>query len=357
MKLREIASIVGGTLAGGDETEILRIAKIEEAGSGDITFLANLKYKKHLSTTGASAVLIASDAHFEELDRRSDPIFCVRVADPYSAFLRLIGVFHPPVVPPEPGIHPTAVIGTGTTIAPGVYVGPHACVGNGCTVGAGTFLFPGTVLGDQVTVGERSVLYANVTVREQCRIGNRVIIHSGAVIGSDGFGFAPQPDGSYEKIPQRGIVVVEDDVEIGANSTIDRATLGETRIGRGVKLDNLIQIAHNVTIGEHTVIAAQTGISGSTAIGRNCAIAGQVGTVGHIKIADRTTIGAQSGIHKGITESGKTWFGYPARELHEQLRIEAAIRQLPELLRTIRELQKRIGELEDEARVRSSSTT
>jgi UDP-3-O-[3-hydroxymyristoyl] glucosamine N-acyltransferase len=355
MKLREIASLVGGTLAGGDETEILRVAKIEEAGTGDITFLANLKYKKHLATTGASAVLIAADAEFEELGRRSEPIHCVRVADPYSAFLRLIGVFHPPVQPPAPGIHPTAVIGEKTQIAPGVYVGPHVCIGNGCSIGTGTYVYAGTVLADQVVVGEHSILSANVTVREQCRIGDRVIIHSGAVIGSDGFGFAPQPDGRYEKIPQRGIVVVGDDVEIGANCTIDRATIGETRIGRGVKLDNLIQIAHNVSIGENTVIAAQTGISGSTSIGNNCAIAGQVGTVGHIHIADRTTIGAQSGIHKGITEPGKTWFGYPARELHEQLRIEAVIRQLPELLRTIRELQTRIGELGDEARARSSS--
>jgi UDP-3-O-[3-hydroxymyristoyl] glucosamine N-acyltransferase len=346
MKLSEIAAIVGGETAGGGDCEIRRLAKIEEAGAGDITFLANPKYRKHLATTAASAVLISPSDAAEIPPDRPSPLLAVCVADPYLAFVRLIDVFYPEAAHPVPGIHATAVLGKGSVTGTGVSIGAHAVIGERCSLGDGAVIGAGAVIGDDVTVGSRSTIGANVTVREQCRVGNNVMIHPGTVIGSDGFGFAPQPDGTYKKIPQRGIVVIEDDVEIGANCTIDRATLGETRIETGVKLDNLIQIAHNVVVGRHTVIAAQTGISGSTRIGEYCAIAGQVGFVGHVHIAEHTTIGAQSGIHKGISEPGKTWFGYPARPIQEQLRIEGAIRQLPELLRTIRDLQKRIEELE-----------
>ncbi|HEV8537632.1 MAG TPA: UDP-3-O-(3-hydroxymyristoyl)glucosamine N-acyltransferase, partial [Bacteroidota bacterium] len=215
-----------------------------------------------------------------------------------------------------------------------------------CSVADNVSIYPGSVIGEDVTIGEGSVLYANITIREQCRIGRRAIVHAGAVIGSDGFGFAPKPDGTYEKIPQRGIVVIEDDVEIGANCTIDRATIGETRIRRGVKLDNLIHIAHNVVVGENTVIAAQSGISGSTKIGKNCVLAGQVGIAGHVEIADHVTLGAQSGVSKSIKASGKTYFGYPAQELHQALRIEASLRKLPELASEVRELSRRCAELE-----------
>ncbi|MDI6765919.1 MAG: UDP-3-O-(3-hydroxymyristoyl)glucosamine N-acyltransferase [Bacteroidota bacterium] len=345
MRLSEIAKIVDGKLS-GEDVEILHVAKIEEAGVGDITFVANLKYKTYLKTTTASAVLVSNETEFDELSDRTTPISVLKVPDPYRSFLQLVNTFHPPVKPLPQGIHPTAIIASSAMIGDNTSIGVYVVIGERCKVGARTTIYHGCILSDDVEIGEESLLYANVSVREQCRIGSRVIIHSGSVIGSDGFGFAPKPDGSYEKIHQCGIVVVEDDVEIGANCTIDRAILGETIIKKGVKLDNLIHIAHNVVIGEHTVIAAQTGISGSSKIGKYCALGGQVGLTGHITIADRTKIGAQSGVPKSIKESGKTYFGYPAREIQETLRIEGALRQLPELLYEVRKLQKKIEEIE-----------
>ncbi|MBU2472094.1 MAG: UDP-3-O-(3-hydroxymyristoyl)glucosamine N-acyltransferase, partial [Bacteroidetes bacterium] len=225
-------------------------------------------------------------------------------------------------------------------------IGAYVVIGENCSIGANTTIWHGTVISDDVEIRCDTLIYPNVSIRELSKIGNRVIIHSGTVVGSDGFGFAPKPDGTYEKIPQRGKVVIEDDVEIGSNCSIDRATLGETRIKRGAKLDNLIQIAHNVVIGENTVIAAQTGISGSTKIGDNCILAGQVGIVGHIKIANRTTIAGQSGISKSITQEGKTYFGLIALEISEARRVMVAQRQLPELINEIQALKKRISELE-----------
>jgi UDP-3-O-[3-hydroxymyristoyl] glucosamine N-acyltransferase len=251
-------------------------------------------------------------------------------------------------------VHPAAIVAKSANIGKDVAIGPGVVVGEHCRIGDNATLYPGVVLYDDVKIGNNSVLHANVVVREQCNIGANVIVHSGTVIGSDGFGFAPKQDGSYEKIPQRGIVVVEDDVEIGANCAIDRATIGETRIRRGAKLDNLIQIAHNVVIGEHTVIAGQTGVSGSTKIGRNCVIAGQVGFAGHLQIADRSTFGAQSGVSRSLLEAGKTYFGYPAKEHRQAFRIEGALRQLPELLVEIRDLQKRVEELESQIKEHST---
>ncbi|HTK82365.1 MAG TPA: UDP-3-O-(3-hydroxymyristoyl)glucosamine N-acyltransferase [Bacteroidota bacterium] len=357
MTLGEIGKLLDGDLEGDGNVTIARVAKIEDAAAGDITFLANLKYRKHLATTKASAILVARGAEFEELSHKESdrPPFLLRVADPYMAFLVLVDRFNPPPAPLPPGIHPTAIVAPTAKLGSGTAIGAHVVVGDRCTVGARTSLYHGTVLQEGVQIGDDAVLYPNVTVREECKIGNRAVIHSGTVIGSDGFGFAPLPDGTYKKIPQRGTVSIEDDVEIGANCAIDRATIGETSIRRGVKLDNLIHIAHNVIIGENTVIAAQTGISGSTKIGSNCIIAGQVGIVGHIEIADRVTLGAQSGISKSLTESGKMYFGYPAKEYHQALRIEGALRQLPELLAQIRKLEERCAELEKGAKHSSQS--
>ncbi len=349
MKLGDIAALLGAEMesaSGG--IEIRRVAKIEEAAEGDITFLANPKYARHLSSTRASAVIISRSLTVppEEHGHRM-PAF-VRVDDPYVAFLRVLVAFNPPRDPLPPGVHATAVIHPSAAVGAGARIGAHVVIGEGVRIGENTMIGHGVVLGDGVEIGSATLLYANVTVREGCRIGSRVIIHSGTVIGSDGFGFAPKPDGTYEKIPQLGIVVVEDDVEIGANCAVDRATMGETRIRRGTKLDNLIQVAHNVVIGEHTVIAAQTGISGSTKIGSGCMIAGQVGFTGHIEIADKTKIGAQSGVHRSIPEPGGTYFGYPAAPAREAMRVAAAMTQLPELLTTVRELRARIEELERE---------
>jgi UDP-3-O-[3-hydroxymyristoyl] glucosamine N-acyltransferase len=346
MILAELAKFLGGDIVGNADTVIRGIAKIEEAEAGDITFLANLKYKKHVKTTRASALLIGKDVNPDELKERATPLGLIRVADPYRAFLKLIDVFHPAPEPLPRGIHKSAVIDPGASIGQDVSIGAYVVIEKGCKVGKGTAIYHGTVIHQGVEIGEHTVIYPNVTIRESCIIGSRVIIHSGTVIGSDGFGFARNDKGIQEKIPQRGIVEIQDDVEIGANCTVDRATIGRTLIEEGVKLDNLIHVAHNVTIGAHTVIAAQTGISGSTKVGKHCAFGGQVGLTGHITIADNTSIGAQSGVPKSITEEGKTYFGYPAHEIHETLRIEGALRQLPELLREFRKLLQRVEELE-----------
>ena len=353
MKLSKIAKLVDGEIVGDSNVEIERVAKIEDAGRGDITFIANVKYKKYLKSTKATAILVAINTRWEELLHRPDPIQLVLVKEPYSAFLCLAELFYPPPSALPVGVHPTAVVSKSATIGNEVAIGAHVVIGERCKIGERVTLNAGSVLCDDVEIEDLSFIYPNVTIREGCKVGKRVILHSGTVIGSDGFGFTPQSDGTYEKIPQRGIVVVEDDVEIGANCTIDRATIGETRIKQGVKLDNLIHVAHNVVIGEHTVIAAQTGISGSTKIGKNCIIAGQVGFIGHIEIADRTTFAAQSGVPKTITEPGKTYFGSPVKEHHHAFRIEGAIRQLPELLVEIRNLKQRIEKIERQQKVES----
>ena len=347
MNLRDIAVLVQGELVGNGETEIIDVMKIEEAVEGTITFLANPRYQKFLESTHASAVIIPNSVDVVAI-RREKPLAFVKVSDPYLSFLRLLVHFHPPVPPLAPGIHPTAIISHSAVVGKDIAIGAYVVIGERCRIGDGSVILHGTVIGDDVHVGAQSLFYANVSVREGCRIGDRVIIHSGAVVGSDGFGFAPRPDGTYEKIPQMGIVVIEDDVEIGANCTLDRATMGETRIKRGAKLDNLIQVAHNVIVGENTVMAAQSGISGSTKIGKNSMIGGQVGFTGHLDIAERTFVGAQSGVAKSIPEPGKSYLGSPAKEKMTAARIESALRSLPETLRLIAELEKRIAVLEEE---------
>lgn len=346
MNLRDIALLVDGEIVGNGDAEIADIMKIEEAVEGTVTFLANLRYQKYLETTRASAVIVHTTLDTADV-KRSTPLSYIKVADPYLAFLRLQVHFHPPPRPLAPGIHATAAVAPTATLGKDVAIGMFVVIGERCTIGDRTIVLHGTVLGDGVSVGEGSLIYPNVSIGEGCRIGNNVIIHSGTVIGSDGFGFAPKPDGSYEKIPQMGIVVIEDDVEIGANCTLDRATMGETRVKRGAKLDNLIQVAHNVVIGENTVMAAQSGISGSTKIGKNSMIGGQVGFTGHLDIADRTFVGAQSGVTKSVAEPGKSIFGSPAKDKMVAARIEGALRNLPETLRQIAELERRIASLEE----------
>ncbi len=346
MNLRDIAVLLEGELVGNGETEIVNVMKIEEAVEGTITFLANSRYQKFLDTTGASAVIIQKSVDIATI-KRPVPFSYIKVADPYFSFLRLLVHFHPPAPPLAPGIHSTAVIAPSAEIGKDAAIGAYVVIGERCRIGEGTIILHGTVIGDDVTIGSQTLLYANISIREGCHIGSRVIIHPGTVVGSDGFGFAPRPDGTYEKIPQMGIVVIEDNVEIGANCTLDRATMGETRVKRGTKLDNLIQVAHNVVIGENTVMAAQSGISGSTKIGKNVMVGGQVGFTGHLDIADRTFVGAQSGIAKSIPEAGKSFFGSPAKEKMVAARIEGSLRNLPEALKQIAELEKRIASLEE----------
>lgn len=336
--LAEIADEIAGKVFGESELKIHGVAQIEKAEEGQITFLANPKYKPALENTRASAVIIDQKAEIKP------SLPHILVIDAYYGFLQAFLLFNPQKSLLSPGIHSTAVVHGTANVGHDVAISANVYVGDKVTIGNGTQIFPNCVILDNTRIGTDCVLYPSVTVRENCTIGDRVIIHNGAIIGSDGFGFAPH-EGKYHKIPQVGKVIVEDDVEIGANSTIDRATMEETIIRKGVKLDNLVHIAHNCIIGENTVIAAQTGISGSTTIGKNVVIAGQVGTVGHISIGDRVQIGAQSGVSKSIPE-GEVYFGYPARPIMKTKRIEASLNNLPELLKKIKHLEKAVKKLE-----------
>ena len=335
--VREIAQWVGGKVDGDETLAINGIGKIDDAQPGNLSFIANPKYAKFISDTNASAVLVEPD--FPQSDKT-----LIRVENPYFAFLTLTKKFHQAEPEVEPGVHPTAVIGTDTQFGENCRIGACAVIGKKCRIGENTIIYPGVVISDNVQIGDNALIYANVSIREGCSIGHNVIIHMGAVIGSDGFGFAFE-NGQYHKLPQVGIVVIEDDVEIGANTTIDRATLGETIVRKGAKIDNLVQIAHNVQIGEHTAIAAQAGISGSTKVGKYVRMGGQVGIVGHIEIGDQAAIGAQSGIMKAV-EPGKTVFGSPGRDQRKTMRIEASLERLPDLLKQVKKLENRIQELE-----------
>lgn len=342
MKVSDIAALVGAKVEGNAELEISGIGKIEEAKSGEITFVANPKYEKYFDTTKASAVIVSEDFRSSRTD-----LTLLRAKDPYVAFVFALKAMMSPPEPLSAGISQHAYVSSKAVIGSGVGLGAFACIMDNAKIGDGVRISHGSVIGEDVEIGENSMIYPNVTIYRGCRLGKNVTIHSGTVIGSDGFGFAPKADGTYEKIPQLGIVSIQDDVEIGSNCSVDRATLGETRICRGVKIDNLVQVAHNVVIGEDTVIAAQSGISGSTRIGKHCMIAGQVGFTGHIEIADNTSIGAQSGVSKSIKEPGKMFFGYPARELREAKRIEAAVHMLPKLVEEITALQHKVEKLAD----------
>ena len=341
MHITEIARLVGGEIVGADDGEIANVRKIEEAAAGDISFIANLKYAKYHDITRASALLVGPDFPATRPD-----ITYIRTADPYMAFLKVLRTFAPDSDMPEPGVHPTAVVADDVKLGDGVSIGPHVVIGPGSRIGDHTVIRANAVLGSNVTIGRDTIVNANVSLYRGTRVGDCVIIHAGTVLGADGFGFAPKEGGGWEKIPQIGIVVVEDDVEIGANVTIDRATLGETRICRGVKLDNLFHVAHNVVIGANTVIAAQAGISGSTRIGPDNMIAGQVGIVGHIETVPNVIIEAQSGVSKSIQKPGR-YFGHPVKEHAQALRQEGALRQLPDLLREIRDMRNRIQKLEE----------
>jgi UDP-3-O-[3-hydroxymyristoyl] glucosamine N-acyltransferase len=340
LTLLEILGHTGGELIGDGNVAITGPAKIEEATQGHITFVANPKYAKHLHETRASAVIVPPGIEIPE--GRS----YIRAKNPYFAFLTVLRLFHPDHPDQAAGIHPTAVIGADCRMDGSVRIGPCAVVGDRCVIGKNTVLMPGVVLGDDVAIGVECVIHANVSIREKVTLGDRVIIHDGTVVGSDGFGFAFE-GGRYHKIPQVGTVVIEDDVEIGANTAIDRATLGETRIQKGAKLDNLIQIAHNCVIGENTAIAAQAGLSGSTLIGKGVRIGGQAGFAGHMKVGDFASVTAQSGVSKDIPP-GIIVSGYMAMPHREALRLEASLRKLPELLRQIKALKEKVTAIEKE---------
>lgn len=338
IKLKEAAEFIGGIIFGDDEIEIENIAKIEEAQPGELTFLYHPAYAKYLESTKASAIIVPKD--FEKT--RKD-ISYIEVEKANIAFQKILIKFFTPSIALS-GIDPTSQVHESAKVGNNVTLGKNVVISENCIIGDNSIIHHNTVLMENVSVGNNTLIYPNVTVREGCKIGSRVIIHSGTVIGSDGFGFTPDENGVYFKVPQIGIVIIEDDVELGSNVSIDRAALGSTVIKKGTKVDNLVQIAHNVVVGENTVISAQTGISGSTKIGNNCILAGQVGVVGHIEICDGAIIGAQSGVSKGIAKKA-TYRGSPAQEISAALKAEAHARNLPAYAERIKKLEKELKEI------------
>ena len=332
---QQIAEALDGTVEGNSEVTISRLAKIEDGLPGSMTFLANPVYTQFIYTTKASVVVVNNDFV------PSQPLepTLVRVENAYAAFARLQEIFNN-MGPAKTGISPLAFISKDVRIGEQVFIGEFVYIGEHAVIGDNARIYPQSYIGDNVKIGDGTTLYPGVKVYHDCVVGNECKIHGGVVIGADGFGFVPQADQGYRKVIQSGNVIIEDDVEIGSNTTIDRATLGSTIIRKGVKLDNLIQVAHNVEIGENTVIAAQVGISGSTKIGKNCMIAGQVGIVGHLNIADNVKIGGQSGIEHSITDEGATYLGSPAVEGSKARRNIIHLRNLDEIVKKIHLLEK-----------------
>ncbi|MDR0310702.1 MAG: UDP-3-O-(3-hydroxymyristoyl)glucosamine N-acyltransferase [Acidobacteriota bacterium] len=333
MKLSDIAKKLGCEMTGHD-VEIARVAGIDEAGEGDLTFVSNRKYISRIKTTGASAIILGKD--IPPVDIPS-----LRTDDPYFAFARALEIFFAPPVP-EPGVHPTAVIGEDVILGAGVNIGAYAVIGRGCRIGDETTIYPHTVLYPDVVAGRNCAFHSQVTVREGCRIGDRVILQNGVVVGGDGFGFAPLKDGTFYKILQTGSVIIEDDVEIGANTAIDRAAIGDTIIRKGAKLDNLVQVGHGAEIGENSVLAAQAGLAGSTRLGRGVWVGGQAGFAGHLEAGDGAVIPAQSGTSHDIP-AGAIVSGSPAFKNSDWLRSTVAFAKLPEIARRVRELEKELA--------------
>lgn len=337
----QIAMLINGRVEGDASLSVSSFGKIEEAQEGQLSFLANPKYEEYLYTTGASIIIINESL---ELKQPVSPTL-IRVTDAYTSFATLLKKYQEIVSEQMRGIQQPSYIHEKASIGEGVFIGAFAYVSDGAKVGNHVKLYPGVFLGNNVVIGDHSVLHPGVKIYHNCVIGKNVVVHAGASIGSDGFGFAPQADGSYKKVPQIGNVVIEDYVEVGANATIDRATIGSTIIKSGAKLDNLIQIAHNVEVGNNTVIAAQAGVSGSTKIGNNVQIGGQAGIVGHIQIADGARINAQSGVSKSIKTPNTVVTGSPAFDYTSALRSQAVSRNLPELEKRVAELEKLIQQL------------
>ncbi|MHC2991051.1 UDP-3-O-(3-hydroxymyristoyl) glucosamine N-acyltransferase [Pontibacter sp. HJ8] len=335
--VQQIADLLQGKVEGDNLVKVSTLAKIEEAGNGALAFLSNLKYESYLYTTEASAVIVSDTLELKK------PVSAtlIRVADPYSSFSTLLQYYQQAVLASKTGVEEPSFIGTGSEIGPGHYRGAFSYIGQNCQIGENVRIYPQAYLGDNVKIGDNTTIFAGAKLYANTVVGRNCIIHAGVVLGSDGFGFAPQPDGSYKPVPQIGNVVLEDDVNIGANTTIDCATMGSTIIRKGTKIDNLVQIAHNVEVGQHTVIASQTGISGSAKIGNYCVIAGQVGIVGHISIADKTTIGAQSGVSKSVKDTGTIIQGSPAFDYKQNLKAITVFRKLPDLQRELDELKEK----------------
>lgn len=341
----QIAMLIDGHVEGNGDTTVDSFGKIEEAKAGQLAFLANPKYEDYLYTTAASIIII------NETQELKQPVSAtlVKVKDAYSAFATLLHKYQEFMTQQLAGIQQPSFIAPTAKLGENVFIAAFAYVSENVTLGNNVKIFPNVFIGANVTIGDNTILHAGVKIYQECKLGKNIIIHAGSVIGSDGFGFAPQADGTYKKVPQIGNVVVEDNVEIGANTAIDRATIGSTIIREGAKLDNLIQIAHNVEIGSNTVIAAQAGVSGSTKIGANVMIGGQAGIVGHLQIADNAKINAQSGVTKSIkTNSSRSVTGTPAHDYTSALRSQALSRNLPDMEKRLADLEKMVQQLVDE---------
>ncbi|MEZ4774965.1 MAG: UDP-3-O-(3-hydroxymyristoyl)glucosamine N-acyltransferase [Bacteroidia bacterium] len=334
--IRQIAGLIGAEITGDPDKEIDSFSGIEEGKTGGITFLANKKYEHFVYSTQASAIIVSRDF----VPKESIIPTLLWVDDPYSAVAILLEKAESMRRPAKRGMESPVFISENAKVHPETYIGAFVYIGTQTTIEKDVQIYPNAYIGDDVFIGEGTVIYPNVTIYYGTKIGRNCILHAGSCIGSDGFGFAPQPDGSYKKIPQMGRVVIEDFVEIGANTCIDRATFGNTVVKEGAKLDNLVQLAHNVEIGENTVIAAQVGIAGSTHIGKACMLGGQAGVVGHLKIADRTMIDAQSGVNRSVDTPGLAFRGSPVQIHRQQLKSEVMFRKLEEMYRRISELEK-----------------
>jgi UDP-3-O-[3-hydroxymyristoyl] glucosamine N-acyltransferase len=338
--LQALAAAIGATLEGDGTIAVTRVAALDDAGPGDVSFLANASYAARVAATRASAVILGADGG-------SAPCAVLRAANPYLAFARAAAALAPPSTAPS-GIHPTAVVAPDAVLGAEVAIGPYAVVGAGVTLGARTVVDAHVVIGAHTVVGDDCRLHAHASIRERCRLGDRVVIQNGAVIGADGFGFARRADGTYEKIPQAAPVVLEDDVEVGANTTIDRPAVGETRIKAGTKLDNLVMIAHGVVVGARSVIAAQCGIAGSSTIGDDVMFGGQVGVAGHITVGDGVKATGQTGITNSIA-AGMFVSGLPAIDNRDWRRAAVLFGRLPELRRQLIELERRLAALDPPA--------
>ena len=338
----QIAQIVGGTIEGNADVTVSSFGKIEDAVKGQLAFLANPKYEDYLYTTAADIIIINESQILKEALTAT----LIKVPDAYTAFASLLRQYEKLQAQKMVGIQEPVYIHASVKKGDDIFIGAFAYLGENVIIGDGAKIYPNAYLGNNVVIGSNSIIHPGVKIYHDCIIGSKVVIHAGTVIGGDGFGFAPQPNGSFKKVPQMGNVIIEDNVEIGSNVTIDRATIGSTIIRNGAKLDNLLQIAHNVEIGCNTVVAALTGISGSTKIGNNVMIGGQAGIVGHIQIADGTKINAKSGVSKSILIPNTAVTGTPASDYTSNLRTQALVRKLPELEKRVRELEGLVKKME-----------
>jgi UDP-3-O-[3-hydroxymyristoyl] glucosamine N-acyltransferase len=350
ISVTEVADFLGGTVEGKHRDWFFGISKIDDGQPNTLTFLSNPKYVDYLTSTEADIILIDQN---QSTDSSSDKTF-IRVDDPYLGFCEVLNVYFNPSKN-KIGIDPSSSISSSAAVGKNAYIGSNVAIGDDVKIGLNAKIYPNTTIGDDVEIGDNALIFSHVSIYHDCKIGDDIIVHAGTVIGSDGFGHAPKPDGGYVKIPQIGNVIIGNQVEIGANCTIDRATLGSTIIGNGVKLDNLIQVAHNVEIGDNTVIASQSGISGSTTLGERCVVGGQVGFAGHLKIANGTQVGAQSGLGKSIVEENTRQFGSPVMPLKDALRTQLIIRDLPSMRDKLIDVEKTLKVIAEEINKKSNS--